>query len=77
MTNGSIRLDSLACPDMRLHNTNGSITGTLAGDGGTYNIDSSTTNGSNSLPERDYDASRTRSLSADTTNGDIRLQFIN
>ena len=71
--NGRVTLSGLrASQSIRLSTANASIRGMLSGTLGDYAVDSGTSNGKNSLPERSEGAIR---LSVHTSNGTIDLKF--
>jgi len=73
-SNSSIAVDSLAAGQrIRLETSNGSVRGTMPGSISDYTVESHTSNGSNSLPERS--GSGGVALSVKTSNGSIRLDF--
>ena len=61
------------CPDIRMKNSNGSISGSIEGSLSDYRIDSGTVNGRNSLPKK-YDGHKT--LNVHTMNGSINVSFL-
>ena len=72
-SNGRVTFSGLrASQSIELCTTNASIRGALPGTLGDYAVDSGTSNGRNSLPERSEGAIR---LSAHTSNGAIDLKF--
>ncbi|MDP4119568.1 MAG: DUF4097 family beta strand repeat-containing protein [Bacillota bacterium] len=72
-SNGGIRFDHAnANSSFRCKTTNGSITGTILGKMSAYNITSSTTNGSNNLPNYNFGS---KELTLLTTNGNINVDF--
>jgi hypothetical protein len=74
--NGRIEVSGLNVSDeIRLDTSNSSISGTLPGSIANYDITSSTSNGSNSLP--DNSAAGDIKLVVRTSNGSIRLEFEN
>lgn len=72
-SNGTIEVSSLNAPQITLRTSNGGIRGTLPGPMSDWQIQSKTTNGRNSLSDR---TEGNRSLAANTSNGNISLEFI-
>ena len=72
-TNGTVNAEYISCPDIRMKNSNGSISGSIEGSLSDYRIDSGTVNGRNSLPKK-YDGHKT--LNVHTMNGSINVSFL-
>jgi DUF4097 and DUF4098 domain-containing protein YvlB len=73
-TNGKIALSRVDSAEIALKNVNGDISGSVCGSMSDYSIESGTVNGKNNLPSDKEDGSK--SLKAETVNGDINIQFI-
>ena len=71
-SNGSIRFDRLDAADLRLTTSNGSISGELPGPQTDWRIESRTSNGHNSLPEKQPGG---KNLTVRTSNGNIDVKF--
>lgn len=74
-TTGSIRLDGVDSDETDVTATTGSIRGQLPGHMSDYTIESSTSTGSNNLPQTQISGSR--KLSVRTTTGSIKITFGN
>lgn len=71
-TNGSIRTEGIAAKVITLTTTNGSIKGSIRGKASDYTV-TSATDGSNNLPSGGHGDGK---LTVTTTNGSIRLDFL-
>lgn len=73
-SNGAIRVDGAAAPDISLLTSNGAIKGTLLGEEADYVISSRTSNANNNL-HNTCPPNASNRLNAVTSNGRIRLEF--
>lgn len=71
-SNGSIKTSALRAPDISLVTSNSGVSGTIDGDEKEYAIESKTSNGSNSLGNRD---GGDKKLYVKTSNASIKLAF--
>ena len=72
-SNALLTLYQVEGKDITLKSSNGEITGGLIGNMDEYQIESHTSNGSNSLPEQK--ATGTKFLRAETSNANIEIGF--
>lgn len=71
-SNGPIRVEGVDAPDLRFCTSNGSIKGTVAGNGEEYTVKVSTTNGH---ARANGGGGSLKKLHAVTTNGNIEIEF--
>ena len=72
-TSGSLKFEDLMANDIHLETTSGAIRATIKGKMSDYTITSSTTSGSNNLPE--YQTGAEKTLVAKATSGSIKVKF--
>lgn len=71
-SNGAIELEAVACPDITLKTSNGSISGTVQGERGEYTVVSGTSNANNLLGNFGDGEKKLRAM---TSNAPITLKF--
>lgn len=74
-TNGPLSIDKIVSDDITLKTTNGGIGGTVCGNRDDYAITSSTTFGENTIVEGGR-GPKTKTLTATTTRGSIKIDFV-
>ncbi len=73
-SNGKLCAEGCKSDEILLCTSNGSITGTVIGDMHDFAIKSRTSNGSSNLPNTGY-TNQKKTLTAETSNGKIRIEF--
>lgn len=81
-SNGEINIDKLRADNLVANTSNGSITVKIVGQYENYRIEMDTSNGTNYIDGEEkndsvYNPSQTNLINLDTSNGSIRLNFVN